>query len=97
MPQARRISRDAVRFGAIIKRLRLQRGWTLVKLARRAGMHANYIGIVERGGNIPSLVTILELAEVLGVDPGDLVREVAEGRKPAAPTPAIEQPAEPDV
>lgn len=83
-----RISRDAVRFGAIIKRLRLQRGWTIAKLAQRAGMHATYIGIVERGGNVPSLLTILELAEVLGADPGDVVREVAEARKPSVTRPS---------
>ena len=89
MPPASRISRDAILFGAIIRRLRLERGWTMVKFARRAGMHVNYLRIVERGGNIPSLVTILELADVFGVDPGEVIRQVAEGRKPkpVAPPP----------
>ena len=82
MPPARQISRDAIRFGAIIHRLRMERGWTLVKFAQRSGMHLNYVSILERGGNVPSLVTILELADVFGVDPGDMVREVADARKP---------------
>lgn len=78
-----RISRDAVRFGAIITRLRVQRGWTKAKLAQRSGMHVTYIGTVERGGNVPSLETILELADVLGADVGEIMREVAAGRRPA--------------
>ena len=82
MPPSSRISRDAVRFGAIIQRLRMQRGWTRAKLAQRSGMHPTYIGILERGGNIPSLVTILELADVLGADVGEIVREVANARRP---------------
>lgn len=72
--------------GAILRRLRLQRGWTLVKLARRSGLHPTYLGIVERGGNLPSLTVLFELAEVLGADPGEIVREVAEARKPKAVT-----------
>jgi DNA-binding XRE family transcriptional regulator len=70
MPPSRRISRDAICFGAIIRRLRVRRGWTRAKLAQRSGLNATYVGLLERGRNIPSLETILELAEVLGVDAG---------------------------
>jgi len=73
------------RFGAIITRLRLAKGWTKAKLAQRSGMHVTYIGTVERGGNVPSLATILELADVLGADVGAIMREVAEGRKKKQP------------
>jgi len=44
MPKAARVHPDALRFGAIIKRLRTERGWTLVKFAQRSGMHATYLG-----------------------------------------------------
>ena len=80
MPPARSVSHDAIRFGAIIRRVRAERGWTRLKLARRSGMHVNYVAMVEAGRNVPSLVTILELADVLGIDAGELVREVAAGR-----------------
>ena len=83
MPPARRISHDAIRFGTIIARLRRQRGWTKAKLAQRSGMHVTYIGTIERGGNVPSLETILELAEVLGADVGEIMRELAAARNPA--------------
>jgi transcriptional regulator with XRE-family HTH domain len=69
-----------VRFGAIINRMRWERRWTLQDLARFTGMHATHLGILERGGNMPSLATILKLAEVFGVTASSLVREVEEQR-----------------
>ena len=70
----------AVRFGAIVRRLRKSRGWTIDKLARRAGMHPTYVSIVEQGGNVPSLATVLELIEVLGGDIAEIMRELAAAR-----------------
>jgi transcriptional regulator with XRE-family HTH domain len=43
-------------------------------------MNATYVSIVETGGNVPSLTTILELTEVLGVDVAEIMREVAIAR-----------------
>jgi transcriptional regulator with XRE-family HTH domain len=71
---------DAVRFGAIVRRLRVQRGWTQDEMAERAGMNGSYVGFIERGDNVPTLTVILLLAETLNVDVGDLVREVATRR-----------------
>jgi transcriptional regulator with XRE-family HTH domain len=71
---------DAERFGAAIRRLREERGWTQDELASRAGMNGSYLGFVERGENVPTLTVILLLAETLGVDAGDLVRQVAKRR-----------------
>jgi transcriptional regulator with XRE-family HTH domain len=88
MPLARKISRYAVRFGKIIRRLRMQRGWTLAKLAQRSGMNAQYLGHLERAENSPSLDTIVELADVLGADIGEVMREVATGQTPAGEPPA---------
>jgi transcriptional regulator with XRE-family HTH domain len=93
MPRSRQLNADAVRFGTALRRARLARGWTITKLARRAGMNAQYLGIVEAGGNVPSLYTILEVTEVLGVDAGDMIREIAIARRqpkadPAEPPPA---------
>ena len=85
MPQSRTYNADAARFGAILRRLRQQRGWTLRKLATRAGMAPAYVSILERGGNVPSLTTVLELIEVLGGDIGEVMRELAAARtRPAS-------------
>ena len=81
MPKLSFTSRDAVRFGAILKRLRLARGWSIVTAARRCGMNPNYLGALEKGGNMPSLETLLEMADVYGVSAADIVREVEEARR----------------
>jgi DNA-binding XRE family transcriptional regulator len=81
MTLTRRPDPDAVVFGAILRRERQSRGWTLRKLAQRAGMNAQYLGVVEAGGNVPSLSLILEVAEVLGADAGEMIREAAIARR----------------
>jgi transcriptional regulator with XRE-family HTH domain len=45
-------------------------------------MAATYIGILEQGGNVPTITTALELAEVLGVDAGEIMRSLAVARDP---------------
>lgn len=92
MPQTTRYNADAARFGAILQRLREERGWTKKKLATRAGLTATYIGILEQGGNVPSLSTVLELAEVLGADIAEIMRTLSAARN--APPPAKAPPTE---
>ena len=81
MPKLSSTSRDAVQFGALLRRLRLARGWSIVTAAQRSGMNPNYLGSLEKGGNMPSLQTLFEMAEVYGVSAADLVREVEEARR----------------
>jgi transcriptional regulator with XRE-family HTH domain len=80
MPRARRYNADAARFGAILRQLREQRGWTRQKLATRAGMTPTYVGILEEGGNVATITAALELIEVLGGDIGDVMRRLAAAR-----------------
>ena len=81
MPRSRVVSPDAVRFGAIVERLRVARGWTRKKLLQRAGLTPQYVAIVEQGGNVPSLTTVLELIEVLRGDVAEVMREAYLGRQ----------------
>src|SRR4051812_14082847 len=76
MPPARVPDEDAVRFGAIVTRLRMERRWTLADLAQVTGLNATWLGVLERGGNTPSLTTVFKLARVFGVEAAELVREV---------------------
>lgn len=80
MPRARKLDPDAGRFGAIVRSLREEKGWTLQKLATRSDMNARYLSILEQGGNIPSLSTALELLEVLGADTAAVIGQLAEAR-----------------
>lgn len=83
MPKLPSTNPDAVRFGAILRRLRIARGWTILVAAQRSGMNSNYLGSLEKGGNMPSVDTLLEVADVYGVNASDIVREVEEARRNA--------------
>jgi len=76
MPRRTVPDRNAKRFGAIIRRLREQREWTLLDFGRKADMNPTYLGFLERGENVPTLTVILKLAKVLDVEAADLIREV---------------------
>lgn len=88
MPRSSVFSSDAVLFGAIVQRLRQARGWPRKKLAQRAGLSPQYVAIVEQGGNVPSLTTVLELVEVLGGDIAEVMREIVEARNTPRARPA---------
>jgi transcriptional regulator with XRE-family HTH domain len=66
---------EAEKFGAIVRALREKRGFTQEQLAERADVSPTYIGFVERGDNVPTLIIILQIASALGVPPADLLRD----------------------
>ena len=47
--------------------LREARGWSQEQLAERAGLNRSYIGEIERGTSIASIVTVDKLARALDV------------------------------
>jgi len=81
MPQAKTANPDAVLFGAIIQRLRLERGWTLRTFAARARKNPTHLGVLEKGGNTPSLTTVFEMADLFGISAAELVREIEGPRR----------------
>lgn len=56
-------------------RLRKAAGLTQEQLAERSGLSQQYISGLELGGRNPTIVTIYELAQALGVSQVELVRE----------------------
>jgi transcriptional regulator with XRE-family HTH domain len=64
-----------MKFGETVRRLRKERNLSQEALAERAGMNADFVGLIERGENVPTLTTILQLARALGVQPSVLIRD----------------------
>jgi transcriptional regulator with XRE-family HTH domain len=62
-----------VLFGKRLRELRLERNLSQEKLAELAGLHRNYVGILERAVQSASLDAICKLATALKVRPADLL------------------------
>lgn len=77
---SRRKSRSAegMKFGDSIRRLRKGQNLSQEALAERAGMNADFVGFIERGENLPTLATILQLARALRVKPSTIIEEFDE-------------------
>lgn len=61
--------------GARVRSLRRSRGWTIERLARRAGLSARFLGDLEKGRGNVSVVRLARLARALGVPPAHLLSE----------------------
>jgi transcriptional regulator with XRE-family HTH domain len=69
-------SDTSVLFGAVLRSIRIERGLSQEALALEAGLQRNYISLMERGLNQPTITTIFRLALALGVRPSVLVERV---------------------
>jgi transcriptional regulator with XRE-family HTH domain len=67
-----------IHFGARVRQLRNERGWSQEAFADRAGLHRTYVGAIERGEQNLSLVNIEKLAATLGVSLAELFSTFAE-------------------
>lgn len=64
-------------FGQRVRELRLEKGMTQEQLAEAAGLHPTFISNVERGYRVPTIVTLLKLADGLNMLPAALVEGLA--------------------
>ena len=63
--------------GENVRSLRLARGWTQEQFAERSGFSQQYISGLESGRRNPTVVSLFELAQALGVAPARLVEPAA--------------------
>lgn len=61
--------------GINVRKLRLAASMTQEQFAERSGFSQQYISGLERGQRNPTVVTLFELASVLGVEPAELISE----------------------
>ena len=74
--------------GPRLRELRLQQSLSLQQLAERAGVSAAAIHKIERNGMVPTITTLLKLADAFDRPVGYFVDEEADGAGPVAFTPA---------
>ena len=80
-PRGKKESDRALALGALVRRLRRQRGETLTQLAPQIPMGASSLSRIELGAQGPPPDEVIErIANALDADPGDLLR--AAGRSP---------------
>ena len=53
------------RFGTTLRRRREAAGLSQEALAERAGLHRNYVGLLERGQRMPTILVVQRLASAL--------------------------------
>lgn len=56
--------------GVELRVMRARLGWSQEQLAKEAKMHANRIGMIERGEANPTLGVLVRVAAALDVSPG---------------------------
>ena len=61
------------RFGAAVRRLREEKGWSQEELAGEAELNRSYMGEIERATAMPSLATAAKLARALQVSLSHLI------------------------
>jgi transcriptional regulator with XRE-family HTH domain len=60
--------------GRQVRRARLAKGLTQEELSARTGLTQHYISVLENGRRNPTILTLHELAQALGVSHVDLVQ-----------------------
>ena len=60
-------------FGKVLRALRVERGLSQEALALEAGVQRNYVSLIERGVNQPTITIIFKLATALEMNPSQVV------------------------
>lgn len=70
-------------FGSAVRALRETRAWSQEQLAEYAGLNRSYVGEIERGTAIASIVTVDKLARAFDVPIAALLRVSSAESEPA--------------
>ena len=62
-----------LQFGEALRRLRMRNKLSQEELGFESGYHRTYISLLERGKKSPSLKTIFQLSDALGIKPSKFI------------------------
>lgn len=65
---------DAKKLGENLKKIRIEKNITQTDLAEKLGVDKSFISNIENGKNNPTLSTITNLAQALGVSTNELLK-----------------------
>lgn len=68
-------------FGAVLRQLRQERGFTIEEAARRGGVTTNYLGDVERGQRNPTMKVVARILAGLRVSWTDFAAQLEDDSK----------------
>lgn len=71
--------------GITVRRLREVQGWSQEHMAEKADLNRSYVGEIERGQAIASLITLEKLALALGLPLSCLLAQCEQVRREQAP------------
>lgn len=63
-------------FGKVLRKRRIAAGFTQEQLAHEAELQRNYVSLMERGINQPTITTLLKLSKPLGCSAAEIVDDV---------------------
>ncbi len=66
----------AIAFGRVLRHVRKEANMTQEELALEAEVERNFVSLIERGVNQPTVRIIFRLANALGIAPSDLIARV---------------------
>jgi len=72
-------------FSRVVAKHREEQGLSRAALARLAGVHQTYIGLLERGERTPNLDTANAIAQALGKTLGELIVEAGKPQNSSKP------------
>lgn len=66
----------AIAFGLVLRTLRKKAGLSQEQLALEAGVERNFVSLIERGVNQPTIRVIFKLASALQISPSEILKAV---------------------
>lgn len=67
-----------IKFGEILRKIRLSKGYSQQKLAFLSDLDRTYISLLERGLRMPTLETLFKISKALDESPTKIINQLQE-------------------